>query len=135
MPFRLCIIEINPSSSDADGNVRAKLDNGLEIWFYYQGSNQQGYQWFPVNGVVEVMLVGRLSSVSAIEQPSISLSFPNRNCCYQATGQITGTEEIDGESLLKLSSILSFPIDNELGKELFAIGSWVSIHGELWAEI
>lgn len=130
----LLITSINPCGCNAEGEVRALLECGTPIWFYYQGGDTQAYEQFPLGHLVEVDLVGRLCSVIANNGRDRDLVFPQSNCRFETVGAIVGAENRENENLYILETSLLLHIDLEHNDASVQIGDWLSVKGELWAD-
>ena len=133
MKYRAIILEIKPCGCGSEGEISAQLSSGRKIWFYYQGSSDQASQGFPVGDLVEVELIGELSTAIIIAERSKPFFYQNDTCRFEAFGEISSIESDGEQSLFVLESDVKLAFDNELGKRPISVGDYVRVTGELRA--
>jgi hypothetical protein len=134
MKYRIRILDVRFCGCDSEGEVRGALEDGREFRYYYQGSDHQAISRFPLNEVVDVKIIGKVSSATIASDCEKRLTFPDNNCRFEASGRVTNIESNDGELLYVLDSVVPLVFDNELGQFPISIDSCVNVKGELWAE-
>jgi hypothetical protein len=134
MKYRMRIVKVAPCGCDGEGEVRAILENGREIWFYYQGTDGNAYAQFSTLAPIEVEIVGRLCAATIVADSKKALLFPMQNSAFTATGSISNIRETADGKMVLLESEISLVFDNELGEDPVAVGDFISVSGELWAD-
>ncbi|MBI3230458.1 MAG: hypothetical protein HYZ45_09850 [Burkholderiales bacterium] len=133
MKWSVQITELRPCGCDAEGEVRATLEDGTPFCFYYQGPDDEAENFFQVGQVREVEIIVRMHRMATIEEQQTKLIFSPEHCTVQIAGQITAIEECDDEPCYRLQSSLPFHVEIENDDATLALGSWATLEGELWA--
>lgn len=134
MKYKVTILSLIPCGCDAEGDVKARLEDGTLINFYYQGTDLQAENKFIVGSTTEVELIGQLCSVDPLECSNTSLSFPRNSCGFLSEGKLAGTKVIGDEEYFTINSTIELDFQVEFGELTLPVGSDICVSGELWVD-
>ena len=134
MNYRVTIKALNSCGCDAEGEVIAELEDHSIVHFYYQGSDAQAKQVFEVGKLIEVELKGEECKAEISNEDTSSITFPNKNCYFIASGELLSKDVLDDEVFFLLQSSFQLQFDDGFNNSEIPLGSNVKVTGELWAD-